>query len=178
MRIVAAIAAILAVFSAGCDRGWRMRPARLGAPAPDFTVSDGEHTLSLAQFRGQVVVLNFWASWCPPCVEETPSLIALGRQLQSKGIVLVAISEDESEQDYRRFVSENNLESSMLVVRDTRRAVAPQFGTYVFPETYVVDRGGIVRRKFIGAVDWTKPEILESLVRLQAQAPAPSRAAR
>ena len=105
-------------------------------------------------------------------------MIALGSQLQNKGIVLLAISEDESQQDYERFVSNHNLSTSMVVARDTERVVAPRYGTYIYPETYVIDAGGVIRRKFIGAVDWSKPEILESLVRLQSQAPAPSRAAK
>jgi hypothetical protein len=66
----------------------------------------------------------------------------------------------------------------MTVIRDTRRDVAPRYGTYIFPETYVIDPAGIIRRKFIGPIDWLKPEILESLVRLQAQAPSPTRAAK
>lgn len=143
-----------------------------------FSLADNQRSLSLEQFRGHVVVLNFWASWCPPCIEETPSLIALGQEAQSKGIVLLAVSEDESENDYRRFVTDHNLTASMVVIRDSKRAVAPRYGTFVFPETYVIDPAGVIRRKFIGAVDWAKPEILESLVRLQSQTPASSRAAK
>jgi cytochrome c biogenesis protein CcmG/thiol:disulfide interchange protein DsbE len=177
VRSLAGFVIAIVLLLAACERT-ASKPAVVGASAPGFTVADKDRNLSLEQFRGHVVVLNFWASWCPPCIEETPSLIALGQQAQRQGIVLLAVSEDESEQDYRRFVAEHNLAASMVVIRDARRAVAPRYGTFIFPETYVIDPAGVIRRKFIGAVDWTKPEILESLVRLQSQTPAPSRASK
>lgn len=169
---------VIVLLLAACNRSVS-KPGAVGSAAPSFSLADNQRSLSLAQFRGHVVILNFWASWCPPCIEETPSLIALGSQLQNKGIVLLAISEDESQQDYERFVSSHNLGAAMVVARDTKGAIAPRYGTYIYPETYVIDPGGVIRRKFIGAVDWSKPEILESLIRLQSQAPAiPSRAAK
>ncbi len=66
----------------GCYSG--SHPARIGSNAPDFTVQDSDHKVTLSQFRGQVVVLNFWATWCPPCVEETPSLVRMQAQLKIK----------------------------------------------------------------------------------------------
>ena len=178
MRSLLGFAVVITLLLAACDRRASSKPPAMGEAAPAFSITDNQHSLALDQFRGHVVVLNFWASWCPPCIEETPSLIALGQQIQNKGIVLLAVSEDESEQDYLHFVSDHQLTDSMVVIRDASRAVAPRYGTYVYPETYVIDAAGIIRRKFIGPVDWTKPEILESLMRLQGQPPAPARAAK
>src|SRR5579863_5590096 len=80
---------------AGCYSG--SRPPRIGAAAPDFTVHDSDHTVTLSQFKGQVVVLNFWATWCPPCVEEMPSLVQMQQRMKSKGVTVIAVSLDVDE---------------------------------------------------------------------------------
>jgi len=107
----------LAILS-GCYTG--SRPKGIGHTAPDFIVQDSEHKISLGQFRGQIVVLNFWASWCPPCITETPSLVNMQRRLQTRGVVVVAISADEDEAAYRRFIK--NYGINFVTVRDPTRA--------------------------------------------------------
>lgn len=174
-RLIGFLLATTLLFTA-CDRRASSKPPAVGEAAPQFSLADSDHSISLNQFRGRVIVLNFWATWCPPCLDELPSLMTLSHEAQQRGIVVLGVSEDESESEYRKFLAEHHVD--MLTVRDVRRAAAPLYGTYVYPETYVIDANGIVRRKFIGATDWTKPEILESLVRLQSQSPAPSRAAK
>src|SRR5258706_15634692 len=76
------LAMVLILSTSGCDRG--SRPELVGKPAPLFTVQDSDRKVSLQDFRGQVVVLNFWASWCPPCIEETPSLVAMSQKLRGR----------------------------------------------------------------------------------------------
>ncbi len=132
--------------------------------APDFTVRDSERTVTLSQFRGQVVVLNFWATWCPPCIEEMPSLVQMQERLKAKGVTVLAVSVDVDENNYRRFLREHNV--NLLSVRDADQKSNELYGTFKFPETYVIDRKGIVRRKFIGAVDWTDPEVMDFLGKL------------
>src|SRR5437762_196750 len=87
-------------------RDWRQssRPPRMGSSAPDFTVQDSQNKVTLSQFHGQVVVLNFWATWCAPCVEEIPSLVAMQRRMKEKGVTVVAVSVDVDESAYRQFV--------------------------------------------------------------------------
>lgn len=174
-RVCALAASVSMVALSACDRAPGSKPPAVGQAAPQFTISDADHTVSLNQYRGRVVVLNFWASWCPPCLEELPSLTAMSQSAQQRGIVVLAVSEDEDEGAYRKFLTDHHVD--MVTVRDPERKAAPMYGTYIYPETYVIDPSGIIRRKFIGATDWTKPEIMESLLRLQSQAPAPSRAA-
>ena len=152
---------LLAVLS-GCWSG--SRPSRIGMAAPDFTVRDSEHTVTLSQFKGQVVVLNFWATWCPPCIEEMPSLVQMQERLKSKGVTVLAVSVDVDENNYRRFLRDHNV--NLLSVRDADQKSNELYGTFKFPETYVIDRKGIVRRKFIGAVDWTDPEVMDFLGKL------------
>ena len=140
------------------------RPLRIGSVAPDFTVQDGHNKVTLSQFRGQVVVLNFWATWCPPCVEEMPSLVDMQRRMKAKGVTVLAVSVDVDENAYRQFIKDHNV--NLLTARDPDQKSSGLYGTFKFPETYVIDRNGVMRRKFIGAVDWTEPEVTDFLGKL------------
>jgi cytochrome c biogenesis protein CcmG, thiol:disulfide interchange protein DsbE len=137
---------------------------RIGSSAPDFTVQDAERTVTLSQLRGQVVVLNFWATWCAPCVEEMPSLVALQRRMKDKGITVLAVSVDVDNSAYQQFLKNHSV--NLLTVRDASQKATGLYGTFKFPETYVIDRKGIMRRKFIGPIDWTQPEIMDFLSKL------------
>jgi thiol-disulfide isomerase/thioredoxin len=123
--------------------------------APDFNLSDGLTSVHLANYRGQVVLLNFWATWCAPCIEEMPSLLALHHDLPS--VAVIAVSIDEDPKAYSRFLLRHHVD--LITVRDPVQKVARLFHSEMWPETYVIDRKGIIRRKFIGAQDWTSPEI-------------------
>ena len=140
------------------------RPPRIGRAAPDFTVQDADRSVKLSDYRGQIVVLNFWATWCPPCVEEMPSLVEMQRRMKAKGITVVAISVDVDQGAYNQFIKDHNV--NLLTVRDAGQKSNALYGTFRFPETYIIDRNGVVRRKFLGAVDWTAPDITEFLSRL------------
>jgi peroxiredoxin len=146
----------------GCYSG--SRPPRIGSNAPDFTVQDSDRTVALNQFRGQVVVLNFWATWCPPCVEEMPSLVQMQRRMKAKGVTVVAVSIDVDENAYRQFLKQHGVD--LLTVRDPAQKTPALYGTHGWPETFIIDRKGVMRRKFIGAVDWTEPEITDFLSKL------------
>jgi cytochrome c biogenesis protein CcmG, thiol:disulfide interchange protein DsbE len=142
----------------------RSRPARIGSAAPDFTVHDAQHSVTLSQLKGQIVVLNFWATWCPPCIEEMPSLVQMQQKMKDKGITVLAVSVDADGNAYQQFLRDHNV--NLLSIRDPDQKSNQLYGTFKFPETYIIDRGGIVRRKFIGAVDWTEPDVLEYLGKL------------
>ena len=152
---------VLFVLSA-CYSG--SRPPRIGTAAPEITVQDSDRTVKLSDFRGQVVVLNFWATWCPPCVEEMPSLVEMQRRLKPKGVTVIGVSVDVDQSAYNRFLKDHNV--NLLTVRDPAQKSANFYGTFKFPETYIIDRNGVMRRKFIGAVDWTEPEITDFLSKL------------
>jgi cytochrome c biogenesis protein CcmG, thiol:disulfide interchange protein DsbE len=156
-----AIALILTALS-GCYSG--SRPPRIGTAAPDFTVHNADRTVALSQLKGQIVVLNFWATWCPPCIEEMPSLVQMQQRMKDKGVTVLAVSVDVDEGSYQRFVKDHNV--NLLSVRDGDGKSNALYGTFKFPETYIIDRNGIMRRKFIGAVDWTEPDVIEYLGKL------------
>lgn len=153
---------IIIFLLSGCYGG--SRPPRVGSAAPDFTVHDSERTVGLSQFKGQVLVLNFWATWCPPCIEEMPSLVRMQQRMQSKAVTVLAVSVDVDESNYRRFLQDHNV--NLLTVRDPDQKTNSLYGTFKFPETYIIDRNGVVRRKLIGAVDWTAPDVIDFLSKL------------
>lgn len=158
-----AIGSVLLLLAlSGCYSG--SRPPRIGSAAPDFTVRDSDRTVTLSQLKGQVVVLNFWATWCPPCIEEMPSLVQMQQRMKPKGVTVLAVNVDVDENSYRRFLRDHNV--NLLSVRDADQKSNGLYGTFKFPETYVIDRNGVMRRKFIGPVDWTEPEIIDFLGKL------------
>ena len=141
----------------------------VGEVTPDFKLSDLQgQAVRLSAYRGKVVVLNFWATWCPPCVEEMPSLNSFARIFASQGVVVVAVSVDDDERALRRFVADHQLE--MVILRDPGRQVATLYQTYMYPETYILDRQGrLVQvldrqgrlvRKLVGPTDWDDPNLL------------------
>jgi peroxiredoxin len=128
-----------------------------GDRAPEFRLPAPDGRLvSLSDYKGKVVMVHFWATWCPPCVEEMPTLDALYRSLQGKDFEILAVSVDERGVDaVVPFLSKNRLGLPALL--DPRQSIASLYGTYKFPETYLVDREGVVRHKVIGARDWSVP---------------------
>jgi len=135
-------------------------PQRFDLPAPDFDLPDLQgvrHRLS--GYRGKVVLLNFWATWCPPCVEELPSLAELHRATADrKDVALVTVSVDDNAKVVQKFLDRHRtVFGPFLVLIDPGKKVAKSFGTVKFPETYLVDREGVVRYRFINKRDWSSP---------------------
>ncbi|MDQ2835286.1 MAG: TlpA family protein disulfide reductase [Acidobacteriota bacterium] len=145
----------------GCDRG--SHPGNIDKTAPQFVISDASRTVDLHQLRGRVVVLNLWATWCAPCIEELPSLLALQKKMPN--LAIVAVSMDQDPDVYHRFLTEHHV--NLMTIRDESQRVNMLYGTAQIPETYIIDKTGILRRKFISAQNWTSPEILDFLARLE-----------
>jgi len=157
VRRISSTLILLATLTIGCDRG--SHPRNIATPAPQFTITDGTHSADLSKLRGHIVLLNLWATNCAPCIEELPSLLALQRQMPDLDIV--AVSWDEDPDTYQHFLTRHNID--LLTVRDPNQKIAKLYGTVQIPETYVIDRNGILRRKFVSAQDWTSPEIINYL---------------
>jgi cytochrome c biogenesis protein CcmG/thiol:disulfide interchange protein DsbE len=162
VRRVSVLIGLSFILLAGCYSG--SRPPHIGSPAPNFTAQDSERKFTLSDFRGKVVVLNFWASWCPPCIEETPSLVQLQHRMKDKGVTVVGVSWDDDSDAYHQFIKEHQID--FLTVRDAAQKSGKLYGTLKIPETYIIDRNGIIRRKFISSVDWSEPEIVDFLNKL------------
>jgi peroxiredoxin len=126
--------------------------------APAFTVKDAQgQEVSLSSLRGKVVLLNFWATWCPPCVEEMPSMERLATQLANRpDFAVVPVSMDDQQAAVAAFVNKSFPQGShMTLWWDPTKSVAGRFGTSQFPETFLIDREGLIRYYFINQRDWS-----------------------
>jgi thiol-disulfide isomerase/thioredoxin len=126
--------------------------------APQFSLTaDNGQTVSLPNFGGKVLLLNFWASWCGPCVEETPSLSKLARDYASKGLVVLGVSVDKDPQAYQNFLRKYS--PAFLTARDLK--IHEDYGTYMYPETYIIDAKGRVLLKIAEPADWSDPKVTQ-----------------
>jgi peroxiredoxin len=143
-----------------------------GTTAPAFrlpSLAGGEG--ELGRLRGKVVVLNFWATWCPPCVSEMPSLEKLHRTLGPEGLAVVTVSTDEDEAALRRFVAEYAL--TLPVLRDPGgRVASDDYRTTGYPETFVLDRAGVLLEHVVGPAEWDTPQSLAHFRALLGQGAA------
>lgn len=156
---LAAVVALLLVFASPSYR--QGRPSlQLGERVPDFSFeSAAGGPARLADLRGKVVVLNFWATWCPPCVEEMPSLNRLHEKLAPLGGMVLGVSVDEDRNAYEKFL--RDLKITFPNHREPTRGLSSEYGTFMFPETYILDPQGRLARKIIGPQDWNAPEHLD-----------------
>jgi len=160
IRVAVLLFTLAALSITACDR--EHPPVRIGSPAPEFTLTDGAQSVNLSRLRGHTVVLNLWATWCVPCVQELPSLIALQRRQPQ--LIILAISQDDDSSAYRQFLTDNHVD--LLTLRDPTARIPHLYGTVKIPETYIIDRNGLLRRKFVNAQNWTSPQILDYLAKL------------
>ena len=156
-KILLASLATLTTLLTGCERS--QRPVVVGEAAPDFSLpSLAQDSISLSDYRRRVVVLNFWATWCAPCVEETPSLEKFSAQMRRLRVAVIGVSVDQDEATLKKFAADYHL--SFPIGRDPNQALASRYGTSIFPETYILDRNGRVAEKIIGPIDWQDGRIV------------------
>jgi len=138
-----------------------------GDIAPVFSLPDMDG-VEQALPKGKVVLLNFWATWCPPCREEMPSMIKLHNQLQDQGLVVIAASIDKNVDKLSAFIREHSI--PFQVLQDTDTNVSRQlYGVIRVPESFLIDRQGKVRFHLIGAVNWTDPTVLKAINTMLAE---------
>lgn len=134
----------------------------VGDRAPEFSVTT--HTgrqITQTNFGGKLLVLNFWATWCAPCIEEMPSLNQFARELAPAGVVVLGVSIDKNESAYKRFLQQHKV--SFLAARDENADIPTEYGTFRWPETYVIDRSGKVVIKHVGPRNWMDPAIVQEV---------------
>lgn len=134
----------------------KYEPLTVGKTAPDFELPDlSDKTMRLSDFRGKVVFLNFWATWCKPCREEMPSMEVLYKNFEREGLVVLAVSIDRvtTKKDIPPFVKSLSLTFPVLV--DSWGKTDKRYKLMGVPETYIIDQQGVLREKIIGPRDWT-----------------------
>lgn len=128
----------------------------------ELTNLNGEK-LKLSTFKGTPVVLNFWGSWCPPCIEELPSLIKFASFAKKKGIKVIAVSSGDTVESIRATFKKLKIENTIkdvLFLLDMGEDLSKKYGTYKFPETYFINTEYLIKKKWIGSQDWTSVEVL------------------
>ncbi|MEP6888630.1 MAG: TlpA disulfide reductase family protein [Nitrospirales bacterium] len=156
----------------------KYEPLTVGKEAPDFALPNLEDkSVRLSDYRGKVVFLNFWATWCKPCREEMPSMEVLYKNFDRDGLVVLAISIDRvtTKKDIPPFVSSMNLTFPVLV--DSWGQTDKRYKLMGVPETYIIDQQGILREKIIGPRDWTVLDNLQTITGLLKRSSKPVQAA-
>jgi peroxiredoxin len=153
--VAAVVAAAFGYVQLAEHKGYALQ---VGNTAPELrlpALAGGDHDLHAE--RGKLVVLNFWATWCPPCVAEMPSLERLQRALAAQGLSVVAVSTDRDEAALERFVAEHAL--TLRVLHDPGgRVAASAYHVTGYPETFVIDRAGRILQHVVGPAEWDSPE--------------------
>lgn len=157
-KIIFAVMILFSVAVIGCSR--QEEPVIEGKVAPDFTLKDlAGRQVRLSDFRGKVVFLNFWATWCPPCREEIPSMVRLERMMVGKPFQMLAVSIDEGGKDaVERFFK--NSGAALPALLDTDQAISKRYGTTGVPETFILDKKGVIVKKVVGGMDWSDPQVV------------------
>lgn len=153
----------------------KYEPLTVGKEGPDFSLPNlDEKTVRLSDYRGKVVFLNFWATWCKPCREEMPSMEVLYRNFEKDGLVVLAVSIDRvtTKKDIPPFIKSLNLTFPVLV--DSWGQTDKRYKLMGVPETYIIDQQGILREKIIGPRDWTVLDNLQTITGLLKKSSQPN----
>lgn len=157
---------VLLIFGAIGATVWLALPqgqattAKVGLPPSGFVLPDLQGELH-GMPAGEVVLLNFWATWCPPCRQEIPSMIELHEKYKAQGLKIVAVSVDQRREDLASFVREYQM--PFQVLHDADASVSHQLGVFRYPETFLIDQQGKIRFHHIGAVDWMSAPVLDTV---------------
>ena len=154
--------------------GDELFPVEVGSHAPAFqarSIDGTGHIKQLADYEGQVLMINVWATWCEPCKVEMPSLERLHEMYGAKGLRIVAVSIDETAGDDSIRAYARNLGLKFEILHDEAGEIERRYQTTGYPETFVIARDGIIRKKWLSAADWTSPGNL-ALIRTLLGIPA------
>lgn len=170
--VLAGLAIFAVVFAIVWLQSAKYEPLIVGKPAPNFSLPDlADKSVQLSDYRGKVIFLNFWATWCKPCQEEMPSMEQLHKSYQKDGLVILAVSIDRvtTKKDIPPFVKNMNLTFPVLV--DSWGQTDKRYKLMGVPETYIIDQEGMLREKVIGPRDWTRTENLHVINQLLRRNP-------
>ena len=150
--------------------GYQLTALAAPLPAPDFTLEDMDaKKFSLKDYRGKVVLLNFWATWCPPCRREMPSMERLHQKFKGRDFVVLALNQMEDGDQVFTFTGDLGVELSFPIVFDKDSSVSRAYGVMGLPTTYLIDKKGNVRFRAIGGREFDHPEVEKQILRLMQE---------
>ena len=174
MRLIVAVAGFVFITAMGtnCPAADDKKPVspteidRLdNSSAPEFSLKDlNGKPVTLSSLKGKVVLLNFWATWCPSCTSEMPSLNRLHNDMKNRGFEAVAISTDRSANEVREYIAKKSFNFQILM--DEGRAVTRKYKVFSLPTTFLINKNGIIVQKFFGEYDWADPDIRKKIEKL------------
>jgi len=166
-----ALLCLLCGLMLGCDKSESpdasaRAKVSMGETAPDFTLKTMQgKEVTLSELRGKVVLVNFWATWCPPCRQEMPSMEKLYQHLKGRDFEMLAINvEENGPATVEKFLEEKS--HGFPILFDTDAQAQRRYDVSKYPETFVVDRNGVVVEHVVGAIDWMQPSVVEYLENL------------
>lgn len=156
----AGVVAMLFVFVGALYLSLHDNVVKAGDTAPAFSIkTENGRTVTARDFGGKLLLLNFWATWCQPCVQEVPSLDRLSRELGPKGLVVLGVSVDKDQKAYRDFIARFRV--SYLTARDPDQVINLKYGTVQYPESYLIDQNGKVVEKVVGEENWSAEQMVQ-----------------
>ena len=158
--LLGGIALLLVAFVGVLAKSLNEHIVKEGDTAPSFSIrTDSGKMLGPANFPGKVLIVNFWASYCAPCVEEMPSLDVLQKRFATQGLVVLGVSIDTDANAYRQFLLRTPVHFETAL--ETTDRINVDYGTLQIPETYIIDRSGLVVKKIVGKEMWSDERVME-----------------
>lgn len=167
-RRPALLPALIGILALACATAWAggapLTPVTGNPPAPDFTLPDTDgNPVKLADLRGKVVLLNFWATWCPPCREEMPSMQSLWEDLAEEAFVMLAVNVGEDDDEVFAFTNEFPTPLGFPILMDKNSALLGDYPVIGLPTSFIIDKQGNMAYKTVGGREWDDPEVREIL---------------
>lgn len=175
MKKILVLAVLLLSTSAQAD--WQqpelshnLTPVKKVIPASDFDLQNmDEENKKLSDFRGKVVLLNFWATWCPPCIREMPSMERLHQQVDAENFKVIAINQMEDMDDVFAFTGQLEIDPTFEILFDTSSRVSQKYAVRGLPTTYLIDKNGNIRYRAVGGREFDHPEVIKIVKQLIAE---------
>jgi thiol-disulfide isomerase/thioredoxin len=139
-------------------------------PAADFELQDmDEEKIKLSDYKGKVILLNFWATWCPPCIREMPSMERLHQQVDAEGFKVIAVNQMEDIDQVFAFTGQLDVDPTFEILFDTTSSVSRDYAVRGLPTTYLIDKEGRIRYRAVGGREFDHPEVIKIIEQLMAE---------
>ncbi len=144
------------------ELSYNLTPVKKQTPASDFQLMNmDEEKIKLSDYRGKVVLLNFWATWCPPCIREMPSMEMLHQQVNADDFKVIAVNQMEEPDDVFAFTGQLDVDPTFDIVFDSDSETSQAYAVRGLPTTYLIDKQGNIRYRAVGGREFNHPEVVK-----------------